>query len=240
MHGRSITASAGSRWGLALVCFVASAIAPGRLEAAPVDRVVASLEAPDLGGVEHPFFLLGREWTLALDLLRARGNDASTRRLLDGELGLRLLEARADRMEIEAARSDAVEASRLREQRSSLEARLRSGLVARAGGRAAIERLRLGSPTFDASFSALVKRRAAAAIAAESLALLSLTLDEGEARELFRQGAHPFEAARFDDARDAFTEWVLVDRLQRAGQRHLDQVRRLVHVRVGSSFAGAP
>lgn len=70
-----------------------------------------------------------------------------------------------------------------------------------------------------------------------------MSVDEGEARELFRQGGHPFEAARFDDAREAFGDWLLVDCLGRAGQRHFDQVRRLVRVSyggVGQTAAGNP
>ena len=78
---------------------------PNAHGAATVERVVASLESRDLGGVEHPFFLLAREWSLALELLRGRGNETSARRILDGELGLRLLEAHADRMDVEAART---------------------------------------------------------------------------------------------------------------------------------------
>ena len=234
MHVPFFAMSVSARSGIALCCFL---LAPMAYAAAPLDRVVASLEAVDLGGVDHPFFLLGREWSVALDVLRGRANDSSTRRLLDGELGLRLLEARADRMEVEAARSDPEAARHLRDHRRALVDGLRAGLVVRAGGATAIDRLRVLHSTFDRAFSSLVQRRAAAAIAAESLGLVALSVDEGEARELFRQGGHPFEAARFDDAREAFTQWLLVDRLERAGQRHLDQVRRLVHVNVPTLFA---
>lgn len=211
---------------------------PGAAEAVRLDRVVTVLEASELGGVERPFFLLEREWSVALELLRARAGEVSPRRLLDGELGLRLLEARADRLDAEAARTEPAVATELRARRVAIERRVRAGLLARAGGVAGIERLRASHPSFDRALDALVRRRAGAAIGSESLDLVSLDVDEGEARELFRHGGHPFEAARFEDARAVFADWLLVERLGRAGQRHFDQVRRLVRVSVGG--AGDP
>jgi hypothetical protein len=225
-----------------LVVFLLAASIPGRSAAEPVraDRVVVMLEASELGGVERPFFVLEREWAFGLDLLRAKSGEVSPRRLLDGELGLRLLEARADRLEAEAARAEPQSASELRARRVALEQRIRAGLLVRAGGPAGVERLRAAHPTFDRALDALVRRRAGAAIGSESLDLVSLTVDEGEARELFRQGGHPFEAARFEDARAVFADWLLVERLGRAGQRHFDQVRRLVRVAMGSGAAIDP
>jgi hypothetical protein len=193
-----------------------------------------ALEAADLGGVGHPFFVREREWAVALDLLRTRSGDTNPKRLLDGELGLRLLEARADRLETEAARTEPVVAESLRARRAALEIRVRAGLLARVGGPASTQRLRAVHPSFDRAVNAMVRRRTGAAIGAEALDLVGLSVDEGEARELFRQGGHPFEAARFEDARAVFADWLLVERLGRAGQRHFDQVRRLVRVAPGT------
>ncbi len=207
---------------------------PSASAAVPLDRVVAVLEAAELGGIERPFFLMAVEWSLTLEVLRGRSKEGDSRRRLDAELGLRLLKARADRMELEYARSDGDEARHMREARAALEVRVRSGLVARAGGAADVERLRVAHPTFERSFQAMVSRRASAAIAAETLGIITLKVDESTAREFFRAGGHPFEAARFDDAREAFADWLLVDQLERCGQRHMDQLRRLVRVTYGS------
>jgi hypothetical protein len=186
--------------------------------------------------------VLEREWAVALEVLRGKRSETSPRRMLDGELGLRLLEARADRIEAEAARTDPPAAMKLRVRRAELEARVRSGLLVRVGTAAAVERMRALHPSFDGAIDNLVRRRAGAALGAEALDLLNVSVDEGEARELFRQGGHPFEAARFEDAREAFGDWLLVDRLGRAGQRHFDQVRRQVRVSYGSigRSAGGP
>lgn len=199
-----------------------------------LDRVVVMIEASELGGTDHPFFLMEREWAVALEIFRSKRGETNPRRMLDGELGLRLLEARADRIEAEIARTDPAAASKLRVRRAELEARVRSGLLSRVGAASAVERMRSLHPSFDAALENLVHRRAGAALGAEALDLVSLAADEGEARELFRQGGHPFEAARFEDAREAFGDWLLVDRLGRAGQRHFDQVRRQVRVSFGS------
>ena len=204
-----------------------------------LDRVVVLIEAPELGGSDRPFFVLEREWAVALEVLRGKRSETSPRRLLDGELGLRLLEARADRLDADAARDDFRAASRLRARRADLELRVRSGLLARVGGSSAIERMRSLHPSFDAAIESLVRRRAGAALGAEALDLLAVTVDEGESRELFRQGGHPFEAARFEEARETFGDWLLVERLGRAGQRHFDQVRRQVRVSFGASGRGS-
>jgi hypothetical protein len=208
-----------------------------------LDRVVVMVEAPELGGNAHPFFVLEREWAVALEVLRGKRSATSPRRMLDGELGLRLLEARADRIEEDAAGNDPPFAARLRARRAELETRIRSGLLARVGAASAVDRMRAIHPSFDRAIESLVRRRAGAAIGAEALDLFAGSVDEGEARELFRQGGHPFEAARFEDAREAFADWLLVDRLGRAGQRHFDQVRRLVRVSFGGidrKAAGTP
>lgn len=217
----------------ALVC--AWALAASLAAGGPaLDRVVVMIEASELGGNDRPFFVLEREWAVALEVLRGKRSETSPRRLLDGELGLRLLEARAERIEAEAARTDAPAAARLRQRRAEIEARVRAGLLARVGPASAVERMRTLHPSFDSALESLVQRRAGAAIGAEALDLLTVAVDEGEARELFRQGGHPFEAARFEDAREAFGDWLLVDRLGRAGQRHFDQVRRQVRVSFGT------
>ncbi len=233
--GRLVSVARAAIAAVAAVALATSHVA--RAESLRVDRVVAMLEASDLGGVDRPFFVLEREWAVALDLLRARAGDASPKRLLDGELGLRLLEARADRLEAEAARTEPAVATDLRVRRVALERRVRAGLLARVGGPSGVERLRAAHATFDRALEAIVRRRAGAAIGAETLDLASLTVDEGEAREIFRQGGHPFEAARFEDARVVFADWLLVERLGRAGQRHFDQVRRLVRVTLGGAAA---
>ncbi len=220
---------------LACLAFVATHAA-----ATTLDRVVVRVECAERGGVESPFFLYEREWGVAIDLLRTRSGDASPRHLLDAELGLRLLEARADRLEADAARTDPRAATELRVRRAALGLRVRAGLLARGGGVTAVERLRALHPTFDRAFEALVRRRAGAAIGAEAMGLVSPNLEEGEALELFRQGGHPFEAARFDAARSPFEDWVLVDRLGRAAQRHFEQLRRLVRVSFGRAARSAP
>lgn len=196
-----------------------------------VDGVSVRFYSPETGGAEHPLFVLERR--LAFEArLEAMGDgrtgmdDRDVASALDRDIGEQILvglaqklidespaDKRPDPREIEKTEQDVAE-----------------GLVARFGGRAAVDAAAAAEQMDPAEVNAILRRAGLAAWYIDRSISSLLHPDEEQLREVYRTGGHPYRGQPFETVRPQLERWFVVERARAAESAYVQSARSHAHI----------
>jgi hypothetical protein len=233
---RRVTIAAFAAFASATVLAIAPwshAEAPGPPSPVVLDRVVARFIAPETGGVAQPRFVLERplgfeaRLEAMADSPDGIGDGYDERRVraaLDHHVAEDILAALALKLTSGARPEVELSAAPL----AALEADLRAALFDRLGGRSRVLSAAATEGIDASEVDDLVHRQALAAWYIDRAVSPILHPSEGQLREVFRTGAHPFRGKPFDQVRAALACWFVGERLRVAESSFLQAARSRV------------
>jgi hypothetical protein len=220
---------------------LASAWGPGRAKAGEtsgsvcVDRVAATIYAPEMGGVAHPHFvferLLAFEARVVALLDRGDAGTASieerdVREAFDHFVAGEVLSVLATKLQGDSWGEERADAAQLEETvRYVTEA-----ATERAGGRARLDDAARIEHVESSEVDALLRREGLSAFYLDRAVTPILHPADEQLREAYRTSAHPFRGRPFEEVRDALSRWLLVGRLRAAETAFLQAARSRIRV----------
>jgi hypothetical protein len=196
-----------------------------------VDRVSVRFYSPETGGAEHPLFVLERRlaFEARLEALadgRTSFDERDVSNALDRDIGEQILvglaqklidespaDKRPDPRDIEKAEQDVGE-----------------GLVARFGGRAAVDVAASAEHVDPTEVDAMLRRAGLAAWYVDRSISAILHPDEEQLREVYRAGGHPYRGQAFEAVRQPLERWYVVERARAAESAYMQSARSHAHI----------
>lgn len=200
-----------------------------------VDRVVATIYAPEMGGAAHPHFVLERllAFEARVVALFDRGDvgegapeERDVREAFDHLVAGEILSVLATKVQGDAWGEEGTDAEQLEETVQAVA----QATVERVGGRAKLEEAAAMEHVDSSEVDALLRREGLAAFYVDrSVTPIVRPVDE-QLREAFRTSAHPFRGRPFDEVRDVLARWLLVGRLRAAETAFMQAARSRIRV----------
>jgi hypothetical protein len=200
-----------------------------------VDRVVATIYAPEMGGAAHPHFVFERllAFEARVVALLDRGDvgapaieERDAREAFDHVVASEILSVLATKVQGDSWVQEGPGAQQVEEAvRRVVEA-----TIERAGGRARLDEAARMEHVGASEVDALLRREGLAAFYLDRAVMPILHPPDEQLREAFRTSAHPFRGRSFDEVRDALSRWVLVGRLRAAETAFLQAARSRIRV----------
>lgn len=211
----------------------AAALVAVLLLSAPVtvDRVSVRFYSPETGGADHPLFLLERRLAFearleALGDGRTGFDDRDVAAAMDRDIGEQILVGLAHKLIDE---SPADKRPDLRDL-VKVEQDVAAGLVARYGGRAAVDAAAAAEQVDPTEVDAILTRAGLAAWYIDRSITPLLNPDEEQLREVYRTGGHPYRGQPFEKVRTQLEQWYVVERARVAESAYVQSARSHAHI----------
>jgi hypothetical protein len=191
-------------------------------ERTTVDRIAARYWAPETGGSERPRFISER--VLAFEArLEALGEGSFGASTAYQERHVRAAIERHVAEDLLALLTvvHGTEPPELPKQAE----KARIALEDRVGGHGALEAARVAEGIDPSELTDLLYRQVRAAFYVDYALAPILHPTEEELREVFRTNAHPFKGQKFEDVRERFMRWLVLERLRQAESSFLQAAR---------------
>ncbi|HEX8790737.1 MAG TPA: hypothetical protein VF765_07280 [Polyangiaceae bacterium] len=196
-----------------------------------VDRVAVRFYSPETGGADHPLFVLERR--LAFEArLEAMGDgrtgydDRDVASAMDRDIAEQILVGLAHKLIDE---SPADKRPDLRDL-VKVEQDVAAGMVARFGGRPAVDAAAAGEQIDPSEVDTLLTRAGLAAWYIDRSITSLLHPDEEQLREVYRTGGHPYRGQPFETVRQQLEQWYVVERARAAENAYVQSARSHAHV----------
>lgn len=220
--------------GLALALALASTAAPGRADPPPagaatlLDRVAVRWHAPETGGPAKPQFIFERELAFEARLESLADpepepgpyHERHVRAALERQISETLLAS----LPIQPAPSRGVVEARAQLAREILEQRVH--------GRARLVEAAIAEGIGPPELGALFERQARASIYLDRMIAPMLEPSELELRDIWRTGATPFKAEKFEQIAQPLARWYVGQRLQQALDAYFQNARARLTVSI--------
>jgi len=198
---------------------------------AMVDRVSVRFYSPETGGAEHPLFVLERRLAFearleALGDGRTSFDDRDVANALDRDIGEQILVGLAQKL-IDESPADKRPDPRDIE---NAEQDVAAGLVARFGGRAAMDTAAGAEQLDPTEVDAFLRRAGLAAWYVDRSITSLLHADEEQLREVYRTGGHPYRGQPFETVRQQLEQWYVVERARAAETAYVQSARSHAHI----------
>lgn len=198
---------------------------------AMVDRVSVRFYSPETGGAEHPLFVLERRLAFearleAMSDGRTGFDDRDVAGALDRDIGEQILVGLAQKL-IDESPADKRPDPREIEK---TEQDVADGLVARFGGRAAVDAAAAAEHIDPAEVDAILRRAGLAAWYIDRSITSMLHPDEEQLREVYRTGGHPYRGQPFETVRGQLERWFIVERARAAESAYVQSARSHAHI----------
>jgi hypothetical protein len=201
--------------------------------AAPVtvDRVSVRFYSPETGGAEHPLFVLERRLAFearleALSDGRTMFDDRDVATATDRDIGEQILVGLARKLIDESPADKRPDPHEIDEVEQDVSA----GLVARFGGRPAVDAAAAAEQMDPSEVDAILRRAGLAAWYIDRSITSLLHPDEEQLREVYRTGGHPYRGQPFETVRKQLEQWFVVERARVAESAYVQSARSHAHV----------
>ncbi len=221
-----VVARASLPYALALLSsFASPAKSAHAEEESVVDAVAVRFFAPETGGAARPRFVSQRELAFEARIYaRLEGEE-------DGALDDRHYRGALERRVAEQILAEIPgERNIPREEVVRIGRELFSVLVARMGGEAAFTKMTRAEGITPPEVTAMVERRARAALYVDRALTPLLNPSESQLRDLHRLGQHPYKSAKFEDVRRELRYWMVDERLRLAELSFLQSARTRITI----------
>jgi len=196
-----------------------------------VDRVAVRFYSPETGGAEHPLFVLERRLAFearleALSDGRTSFDDRDVANALDRDIGEQILVGLAQKLIDESPADKRPDPRDI----DKAEQDVAAGLVARYGGRAAVDTAAAAEQMDPTEVDAILHRAGLAAWYVDRSITPLLHPDEEQLREVYRTGGHPYRGQPFDSVRQQLEQWYVVERARVAETAYVQSARSHAHI----------
>jgi hypothetical protein len=212
---------------------VAAALVAVLLLSAPatVDRVSVRFYSPETGGAAHPLFVLERRLAFearleALNDGRTSFDDRDVAAALDRDIGEQILVGLAQKLIDESPADKRPDPRDI----DKAEQDVAAGLVARFGGRAAVDTAAAAEQIDSTEVDAFLRRAGLAAWYVDRSITSLLHPDEEQLREVYRTAAHPYRGQPFESVRQQLEQWFVVERARAAEMAYEQSARSHAHI----------
>jgi hypothetical protein len=196
-----------------------------------VDRVSVRFYSPETGGAEHPLFVLERR--LAFEArLEATGDgrtsydDRDVANALDRDIAEQILVGLAQKLIVESPADKRPDPREI----EKAEQDVAEGLIARFGGRAAVDTAASAEHVDPTEVDAILRRAGLAAWYVDRSIAPMLHPDEEQLREVYRTGGHPYRGQPFEAIRQQLERWFVVERARVAETAYVQSARSHAHI----------
>lgn len=196
-----------------------------------VDRVSVRFYSPETGGAEHPLFVLERRLAFearleALSDGRNTFDDRDVATALDRDIGEQILVGLAQKLIDESPadkRPDPREIDKVEQDVSA-------GLVARFGGRAAVDTAAAAEQMAPGEADAILRRAGLAAWYIDRSITSVLHPDDEQLREVYRTAGHPYRGQPYEKVKQQLEQWFVVERARAAESAYVQSARSHAHI----------
>jgi hypothetical protein len=196
-----------------------------------VDRVSVRFYSPETGGAEHPLFVLERRLAFearleALSDGRTSFDDRDVANAVDRDIGEQILVGLARKLIDESPADKRPDPRDI----DKAEQDVAAGLVARFGGRAAVDTAAAAEQMDPTEVDAILRRSGLAAWYVDRSITPLLHPDEEQLREVYRTGGHPYRGQPFESVRQQLEQWYVVERARVAEAAYVQSARSHAHI----------
>jgi len=196
-----------------------------------VDRVSVRFYSPETGGAEHPLFVLERRLAFearleALSDGRTSFDDRDVANAMDRDIGEQILVGLAQKLIDESPADKRPDPRDI----DKAEQDVAAGLVARYGGRAAVDTAAAAEQMDPTEVDAVLRRAGLAAWYVDRSITPLLHPDEEQLREVYRTGGHPYRGQPFESVRQQLEQWYVVERARAAETAYVQSARSHAHI----------
>jgi hypothetical protein len=196
-----------------------------------VDRVSVRFFSPETGGAEHPLFVLERRLAFearleALSDGRTSFDDRDVANAMDRDIGEQILVGLAQKLIDESPADKRPDPRDIDKAVQDVGA----GLVARFGGRAAVDTAAAAEQMDPTEVDAILRRAGLAAWYVDRSITSLLHPDEEQLREVYRTGGHPYRGQPFESVRQQLEQWYVVERARAAESAYVQSARSHAHI----------
>jgi hypothetical protein len=196
-----------------------------------VDRVSVRFYSPETGGAEHPLFVLERRLAFqarleALGDGRTSFDDRDVANAVDRDIGEQILVGLAQKLIDESPADKRPDPRDI----DKAEQDVAAGLVARFGGRAAVDTAAATEQMNPTEVDAILRRAGLAAWYVDRSITPLLHPDEEQLREVYRTGGHPYRGQPFESVRQQLEQWYVVERARAAESAYVQSARSHAHI----------
>jgi hypothetical protein len=196
-----------------------------------VDRVSVRFYSPETGAAEHPLYVLERRLAFearleALSDGRTTFDDRDVANAMDRDIAEQILVGLAQKLIDESPADKRPDPRDI----DKAEQDVAAGLVARFGGRAAVDTAAAAEQMDPTEVDAMLHRAGLAAWYVDRSVTPLLHPDEEQLREVYRTGGHPYRGRPFESVRQPLERWFVVERARAAEAAYVQSARSHAHI----------